>query len=591
MGTLNFTYYNNGGADALLTAFPGISFEESHFFVGEIDQAYPEDNNGQQTVAPGQFPYKHEDISGNTFDRYPWKPGSFQFDADLFIIAHVVVCGEVTPTGTPTVLPTSLPTAASTSIPTGEPTRDPTSTPTSDPTSSPTSGPTSAPTSTPTSDPTGSPTASPTSRPTPAPTPTKKPTAAPTKKPTAAPTPVVTGASGGCETAYAYAAPTLGTCFDKIDIGNPRWGWSIGPLSAGASYTFDVYAGAAQCVLSKGTRVGTLTFAYDYAQTVTATFTMTAGYEMTVTHFYIGTSSLPKDKNGNYIVAPGQYTAVHSDMGDDKRTDTFTFTGIVDQNIYFVAHAEVCDAATARRLVDGANQPKLEDEVVQKTGAADAAMKTNAGGQSADEAENGTSPDVTCMPAFGYHSSKKSLSFEDLGIAPQWHDGFDITWGWTNGPLDQSNYAYSLNLYAQSPGSASDALEVGVVTVGYDGEEAIVTIDAGDGLWLKEVHAYVGTSRLPLSEDGSEVIDPSQHPVVNRRMSTSRTFVISGFNGESVYAVIHATVCALRKDWDEMAGHAAGVRGVSHSPERHHNTEQPSTMFGALARQVAKLFG
>jgi len=137
------------------------------------------------------------------------------------------------------------------------------------------------------------------------------------------------------------------------------------------------------------------------------------------------------------------------------------------------------------------------------------------------------------------------------------YDETDITWGWANGPLLSSNYAYSFDMYSE--GGEADGAMVGTMTVGYDGEEAVVTIDAGERLWLKEVQAYVGTSHLPISEDGLETIDPEAYPVVHTRMSLSRSFAVKDFDGSPIYVVAEATVCGVFPAADD-ANHAS-VRG------------------------------
>jgi len=154
------------------------------------------------------------------------------------------------------------------------------------------------------------------------------------------------------------------------------------------------------------------------------------------------------------------------------------------------------------------------------------------------------SSQVECRAAFGYHS-KLSQSFKKLGFTEELeYDGSDITWGWSNGPFSSSNYAYTFDVYAQ--GDADDSMTpVGAMSVGYDGKEAVVTLDAGEGLWLKEVQAYVGSSRLPLDEDGSETIDPDDYPIMHERMSLSRSFVVADFEDDPIYVVVEATVCGV----------------------------------------------
>lgn len=154
------------------------------------------------------------------------------------------------------------------------------------------------------------------------------------------------GGGGNCETAFAYDA-TDGTCFLDIDEDNDgngdfnRWGWSVGPL-AGGSYEFDIYAGAGQCDTNKGVLVGTLEVDYDATSgEATVTFVMNAGFTLEETHLYVGSEILPRDVNGDFTVAPGQYPTIHEDLGGAS-SDTYTITGL-SGDIYVVAHGVVCD--------------------------------------------------------------------------------------------------------------------------------------------------------------------------------------------------------------------------------------------------------
>jgi hypothetical protein len=143
-----------------------------------------------------------------------------------------------------------------------------------------------------------------------------------------------------CETAYAYYAykcgcyGSLATCFSHW--GFSQWGWTNGPLGPGC-YTFDIYAGAAQCNISKGKKVGYLTVSYNGSKAI-ITYTMYSGYKMDETHLYVGTNPLPKN-NGSYTVAPGQYG--HSHDLNNASTDSYTITGLCGK-IYIIAHAVVC---------------------------------------------------------------------------------------------------------------------------------------------------------------------------------------------------------------------------------------------------------
>ena len=136
------------------------------------------------------------------------------------------------------------------------------------------------------------------------------------------------------------------TCFDKEiieDVSFPRWGWTNGPISPGTSLTLDIYAGAGQCDLEKGTLVGELTVEYsggtlkvNYEMTETSGFT-DALYTIYETHLYVGSEPYPT-KAKKYTVAPGQYGNQH-DL-NDATEDSYTITGL-NGDIYFIAHAVV----------------------------------------------------------------------------------------------------------------------------------------------------------------------------------------------------------------------------------------------------------
>ncbi len=157
------------------------------------------------------------------------------------------------------------------------------------------------------------------------------------------------GVGSNCETAFAYD-DTNAACFIDIDEDGDaqgdfnRWGWSIGPLSLGVqtSYTFDIYTGAGQCDISKGTLVGTLTVEIN-GQMVTATYNMNSGSVLNEVHLYIGEEILPRDVNGDFTVAPGQYPLIDDELGGitEYMFTNLEFPSTVSA-IYVVAHGVVC---------------------------------------------------------------------------------------------------------------------------------------------------------------------------------------------------------------------------------------------------------
>jgi hypothetical protein len=81
--------YNNH--DGTLTAFvdlePGYGLSETHLYIGS--DPLPKDNNGNPTVAPGQYPYIHENLNGANTDSFTVEGVS----SGYYLIFHAVVCG------------------------------------------------------------------------------------------------------------------------------------------------------------------------------------------------------------------------------------------------------------------------------------------------------------------------------------------------------------------------------------------------------------------------------------------------------------------------------------------------------------------
>ncbi len=160
----------------------------------------------------------------------------------------------------------------------------------------------------------------------------------------------------GDETTFAVKTKTVNTtknvdddystCFSEEIINNvsfARWGWTNGPITEGEELTYDIYAGAGQCDLSKGTLVGKLTIVYADGK-FTATYKMTElsdytgkTYTMSETHLYVGNQPYPK-KGPNYTVAPGQYG--NKQEHNNVTEYTYEVSGL-SGDIYFIAHSVV----------------------------------------------------------------------------------------------------------------------------------------------------------------------------------------------------------------------------------------------------------
>jgi hypothetical protein len=280
---------------------------------------------------------------------------------------------------------------------------------------------------------------------------------------------------------------------------------------------------------------------------------MFSGYTMETTHFYVGETPLPQKKKGkNYenTVAPGAYTDQH-DL-TDATTDSITVDRLDGKPKYIIAHASVWGSRRRHRVLGEEGCPCVCSGSGRKL-------------EEAPEVPEGSTP-VKCADAFGYHSDKVSTSFKDMGFAPQLYDNNDISWGWSNGPLASSNFAYTLDLYADGLSGNVDGkgTVVGTMSVAYDGKEVTVTVDAGERLWLKEVHAYVGNEPLPKDNNNAATIDPSQFPVVHKRMALSRSFSVENFEGRPIYVVTHATVCGVYEedDSEEQPKVVTGVKNL-----------------------------
>jgi len=109
------------------------------------------------------------------------------------------------------------------------------------------------------------------------------------------------------ETAWAYGgADRAEKNWDYTDSNN--WGWTNNITSEG-SYVWDLYAGAGQNILSKGTVVGTVSVNYT-GGCVNVTYSVDPGYYLGETHLWVGNDPLPQVTRGGrtvYTDAPGQF--------------------------------------------------------------------------------------------------------------------------------------------------------------------------------------------------------------------------------------------------------------------------------------------
>jgi hypothetical protein len=124
---------------------------------------------------------------------------------------------------------------------------------------------------------------------------------------------------------------------NSLDTRENKWGWTNGPLGNG-TYSFQIYVGAGQNDISKGTLVGTLTVNY-FGGSAAVTYTMYQGYVLAQTHLYVGSVPLPASGG-----APGQF-ANNSGALNYVTSYSKTVNGL-SGDIYVAAHAEVSKVIT-----------------------------------------------------------------------------------------------------------------------------------------------------------------------------------------------------------------------------------------------------
>ena len=136
-----------------------------------------------------------------------------------------------------------------------------------------------------------------------------------------------------CETAWSKGSNDV--CIITLN-GVNRWGWTS-KVDQGATERMEIWAGAGQCDTSKGTLVGYADVSYLNDRVKVTVSGLTAPWEMTTSHLWVGEDYLPKnDKNGKYIAAPGQLSDQQANKADYDMHHTTAF-------VYVALHLDVCD--------------------------------------------------------------------------------------------------------------------------------------------------------------------------------------------------------------------------------------------------------
>ena len=153
------------------------------------------------------------------------------------------------------------------------------------------------------------------------------------------------------ETAWAYGGDDANPNWDFVN--NRFWGWTNGPLSEG-SYEWDIYAGAGQNDLSKGTIVGTLYVTYSndnvYVKYEMGEVDDFGQVYLGEVHLWVGEDVLPEVTRGRatvYTNAPGQFPTKDyfvfdsADPGAGTTEAYFDFDVSGWDEVYVAAHSVV----------------------------------------------------------------------------------------------------------------------------------------------------------------------------------------------------------------------------------------------------------
>lgn len=142
----------------------------------------------------------------------------------------------------------------------------------------------------------------------------------------------------GCETAFAKGGYVFASDaranpegLASLGLARNRWGWAIRRTGTGTT-VHNIYAGAGQNNISRGTLVGTVSIGWD-GTTATATYELASGVVMTEAHLYAGNTAPT-------TIAPGQYGNIASFL---TPTSSHTFTvPLSGDEAWFIVHAVVC---------------------------------------------------------------------------------------------------------------------------------------------------------------------------------------------------------------------------------------------------------
>lgn len=323
-----------------------------------------------------------------------------------------------------------------------------------------------------------------------------------------------------CDSAWAYD-PDTGVCFQDIDLnedGEPdfhNWGWSNGPYKPGNTKSLELWWGAEDCDLSKGTKVGSVDINFnESASRLSVTIDIHPDYHGRVAQVYAGLEKVARFRSeGKLTTSPHLFPRIDETYGSRYQMDIATCLC----SVHVLAHVEVCT---------GPGSPPPTTTTTP----------------------NPSPPppsDLECYAAWARHATQ-NLCFDDMD--PEVYGDLQ-RWGWTNGPF--------------SPGANEDfefwaltgacilerGFKVGTANLNYDAAAGTVTVSvaADDPYYLRWFQTYAGIELVSRSKEGVYAILPEHLPRSNtvEGYTGSTVFYISevGYEDCDIYLIIHTKAC------------------------------------------------
>lgn len=137
---------------------------------------------------------------------------------------------------------------------------------------------------------------------------------------------------GACGTAFMFSEDVL----IKDVTNSNRWGW-IEYYDEDDSITRDIYVGAGQNDLSKGTLIGSVTISRD-GDNLNFDFNLLGDYEFSTLHIHVADTA---EEATSVAKSPGRYNqnGILDGLGDQS----LDILGDLDEDFWIIVHADACD--------------------------------------------------------------------------------------------------------------------------------------------------------------------------------------------------------------------------------------------------------